>query len=472
MNVSSLEWWDKIWFFLRSRPFTLLGGLLLIVAAVPFCRRHDSEWEQVYVRAAANLWNGEQIYRLQDAYLYPPFMAFTALPFLPLSAWMSRLLWFAINTVCLLVMLRLSWQTAGGGCLKRAADLSGRERLAAILGGICGISYLQNCLAHQQTDIVLGAMLGGGCLLLTRGRTYLAATWFGLAAACKCTALLWIPYLLWRGRPFASVWVLLVAIVANLLPNIISTDPNGKLWLQTYTSDYLLPLTDSNRYVGSWGSDPIYNQSLAGLGHRWCTTVFSWSAKDGTVKQCSPLLTPDSLRVCIYSSILFLLGIVLWVCGRPFRALSKYDNDNLLPLECGMVLLLMLLLSPMSSKAHFGTVILPGFILARTALFTRARAIQAITIISVFLGLLGNKDPLGEKLYTLTLWYGVVTWQTLVLLLGCLLIYHREKARTTERVAYRRYSLGGLFGSRKYLRFGDSKAIAASNEPPVTLFSD
>jgi hypothetical protein len=81
----------------------------------------------------------------------------------------------------------------------------------------------------------------------------------------------------------------------------------------------------------------------------------------------------------------------------------------------------MLLLSPMSSKAHFGTLLVPGFCLARVAMTSRSRALGAIVLGSVFLAVVSNKDPLGERLYTLSLWYGVVTWQTMLLLTGCLI---------------------------------------------------
>jgi hypothetical protein len=115
-----------------------------------------------------------------------------------------------------------------------------------------------------------------------------------------------------------------------------------------------------------------------------------------------------------------MLSGVLWVCGRPFRKLTGEPDGQRQALEAGIVLLLMLLLSPMSSKAHFGTLIVPGFCLARGALNSRSRLLGSVLLGSILLGLASNKDPLGERLYTLSLWYGVVTWQTLLLVIGCL----------------------------------------------------
>lgn len=415
--------------WIKTHPFTALSAVLLVAVAIVFCRRRDSEWEQVYLPAAAHLRNGEDIYRMSEGYLYPPFMALTALPFLALPTPLPRLLWFTVNAVCLLALLRWSWRLAGGGPLEGPGNVSARERLVAVFGSLCGLSYLENCLAHQQTDIVIGAMLVGGCVLLSRGRTMWAATALGMAAACKCTALLWVPYLLWRGRFRAAVWLVVVALGVNLLPDLVSPAPGTHFWLGEYVSRFLKPLTASDHYIGTWASDAVYNQSLTGLGQRWCTTTWKWEPTDCTIWPRSPLLRPQMLRVWVYGLELSILAAVLWICGRPFRKLDEGTGESRQALECSMVLLLMVLLSPMSSKAHFGTLVLPGFCLARAVLHPRSaerhprRLLTGLLVITVGLGLLCNKDPLGERLYTLSLWYGVVTWQTLLLLAGCMLAY-------------------------------------------------
>jgi hypothetical protein len=371
-------------------------------------------------------------------------MAMTALPFVALPSPLPRLVWFGINIVSLLALLRWGWRLAGGGrlegpssvqneecrmqkekttgfsfCILYSSFCIDKERLAALLGCLCGIFYIENCLAHQQTDVVIAAVLAGGCLLLCRGQPLLAATSFGLAAACKCTALLWVPYLIWRGR---------VALGVNLLPDLISSAPGGRPWFVEYASRFLKPLTASDHYIGTWGTDPAYNQSLTGMAQRWCTTTWMWRANDCTIDPRPPLLRSQTLRAGVYGVELSLLAVVLWICGRPFRKRIDNGEGSLSALECGMVLLLMVLLSPMSSKAHFGTLVVPGFCLARAAFHSRSQLLKAVLAGSVLLGLLCNKDPLGERLYTLSLWYGVVTWQTLLLLIGCLLVYRQKRA--------------------------------------------
>jgi hypothetical protein len=428
MNAPFPLWRVQFGGWIKTHPYTVAAAVLLLVLAVGFCRRQQSEWEEVYIPAANHLRKGEDMYRREEGYWYPPFMAWTALPFLALPPPLPRLAWLLANGVCLLALLRWSWRLAGGGRLQGSSAAKGGEHVAAVLGCLCGVFYIQNCLAHQQTDLVLAAALAGGCLLLVRGRPLLAATALGLAAACKCTALLWIPYLLWRRRPLAAGWLLVVALGLNLLPDLVSSAPEGKVWLQTYTSRFLEPLTAADHYVGTWGSDPAYNQSLAGMGQRWCTTTWTWGESDCTIDPRPPLLRPQWLRAVVYGGEVVLLLAVFWSCGRPLQKIGAVCGERDQALECGIVLLLMLLLSPMSSKAHFGTLLVPGFCLARAAVGSRSRLLWSVLLAAVVLAVLSNKDPLGERLYTLSLWYGVVTWETLLLLAGCVLALRQGQA--------------------------------------------
>jgi hypothetical protein len=98
-------------------------------------------------------------------------------------------------------------------------------------------------------------------------------------------------------------------------------------------------------------------------------------------------------------------------------------------LEGGILLLLMLLLSPMSSKAHFGVLVLPGFCLARAAVRSRSPWLWGTLLGAAILASTGSKGVLGNRLYTLSLWAGTTTWGTLFLLAGCCQVLRQERAR-------------------------------------------
>jgi hypothetical protein len=423
--------------WLLDHPYTAAGVLVLAALSVPFLTRDDSEWEYVYVRAAHELRAGHDIYQADIGNSYPPFATLAALPFNALPPRAERCLWLAVNFGCLVFMLRGAWRLAGGGPLQGGARAPRRAHLAAVLGALCGAVYLQNSLAHQQTDVVLGAALIAGCLALRGERSLVAATCFGLAAAVKCTPLLWAPYLVWRRRPLAAAWLVAVALGVNLLPDLVQAPESGRLWLAEYYHRYLRPLGAADHYVGTWHSDLVYNQSLAGAAQRWLTTTWEWAPADCVVGGRPGHVGPRALTVVVYGIEALLVLLTLAVCRRPFRPLQA-DAPAAVgrnALEYSTVLLLMLLLSPMSSKAHFGVLILPGFCLARASLVDNRRLLLPVLAAAVLLAVASNKDPLGERLYTLSLWLGCVTWQTLLLLAGCLTLMARGDSEVSPHVS-------------------------------------
>lgn len=417
--------------WLRRHPYTLVAGIGLLLLTVPLMRRQDSEWENVFIGAARDLVEGRDLYHGPGGYLYPPFMAWTALPFLPLAQPWQRGLWLLLNAVCLVVLIRMAWRLAGGPRLQ-PGPVSWGEHGAALLGALAGLCYLQNCMAHFQTDVLIGLLLVAGCALLLRERSLSAATCFGVAAACKCTALLWTPYLLWRRRPVAALWVVVVAVGVNFLPDLVHRSPTGRPWLGDFIVRFLSPMTGSDYYAATWGTAPIYNQSLCGSLQRWLTTTWSWQTDDCVVLDLASPIRPGPLRVLALGIELALVGVVLAVCGRPFRRLDPEGGGKQQVLECALVLALMLLLSPVSSKAHFGVLVLPGFCLARAALVEEktkhSRLLMLVLLAATVSAVLSNKDPLGERLYTVVLWLGSVTIHTLLLLVGCLMVVWKQRS--------------------------------------------
>jgi hypothetical protein len=403
--------------------------MALLVVLIQVGLRHQSEWEEVYLKAAQHLRERADAYRVEDGYLYPPFTAWAAQPLVSLPHEMQRGFWLVLNGFCLWFLVTAAWKVAGGDRLQGSTKGPREEYLAAALGLLCGVFYLHNCLVHHQTDVLIGALLLGGCLALVRGRFLIGATGFGLAAAMKCTALLWAPYLLWRGRPLVAVWVVIVALGVNFLPDLTNPSPTGRSWLLTYGSRFLQPLTEPTHYPGTWGSELIYNQSLSGAATRWLTTSWEWDEKDCVIRPRSQSSEPGVVRKLVYSFEALLLVLILGASGRPFRQpLEGQDRGpSAQALEYGLVLLLMLLLSPMSSKAHFGVLVLPGFCLARAAVAFGGRALWTTLGAAVTCAVLANKDPLGERLYTLTLWYGNVTWNALFLLIGCGIVLWKRR---------------------------------------------
>jgi hypothetical protein len=410
--------------WVRAHPYTVLTAILLIAYSVPFQLRKRSEWHEVYMAAGGRLLSGEPLYE-QTAeclgYVYPPFAALIAAPFTLLPHPVARATWYLVNAFCLVQMLRWAWQLSGGGLLQ-GARTNAREHLICFLGLSCGLSYAINCLAHQQTDILIGALMMGGCLALSRSKGMVAATAFGLAAAIKCTPLLWAPYLLWRGRWKEAAWLACVAVGVNLLPNLFSAPEPGKLWLADWTSRYLLPMKDANYYPGTWASSIIYNQSMAGTVNRWTVTDWQWTTSDCDIVDRPDPPNPRMLQFLVYGSELALGAGMLWVLGRrrlPESSTLEESVPTEMAVEFSVVFLMMLLLSPMSNTQHFLTLVLPAFCLARMATVNGQRTPGILLLAAIAVRATVINGLWGERFSTLCLWMGSVTGSAVLLLAGC-----------------------------------------------------
>jgi hypothetical protein len=407
--------------WLRTHPWTLLAVLILLIHAVPFLLKHHSEWDEVYLRAAGRLLYGGDVYRFEDGYSYPPFMAWLAIPFVFLPQAVSRALWLGINIGCLVGMWRLAWRLTGGGALKGNQATDKREHLICFLGIACSVRYALNGIAHHQTDLVISVLLLGGCWMLSHRRDWSAASCFGLAAAMKCTALLWCPYLLWKGKWKAAGWVVTLAVGVNLLPNLVRPPERGGLWLEDWLTRYIRPLTAADHNPGDWGSWIIYNQSIAGAANRWLTTEWSWHGSQFEVTQKPDTVGPWILKCVVYGSeAILVIGAAIAMRHRRIEAEGQGGGNHFSGevLEYGLVLLLMVLLSPMSSKPHFSTLVLPGFALARLAVYEGNKMLRCLLGVALVIAALSL--PLwGPRFDFIALWQGSDMWNALLLLIGC-----------------------------------------------------
>jgi hypothetical protein len=404
------------------------------------------------------VWSGDYI-----GFIYPPFAALTAAPFALLPQQACRAAWYLVNVICIALWLRWSWRLSGGGSLQFARATDPKEHVVCFLGLVGALSYAVNCLAHQQSDLVIAALIMGGCMALSRSRGWLGATAFGLAAAMKCTALLWSPYLLWRGRWKEALWLVCVAVGVNLLPNLVSAPEPGKLYLTDWASRFLAPMQRSYYYPGVWATAPIFNQSLAGTAFRWNVQQGEWAADEFRITDRPNPLSPWTLKFLVYGADAALVLGMLFVLGR--RPLPKFAAPPASsPIELGMefsvILLLMLFLSPMSNTQHFVILLLPAFCLARLAVRQRRRTAAVLLFAAVAVRALEMKWLWGERFSTMSLWLGNVTCSALFLLLGCAWVLVTRPRSVAARQGFR---LGK--GAKLPARFHSSQTAPLIGRP-------
>jgi hypothetical protein len=410
------------WLSARVRVNARLFVVLAVCVTVPFGLRQPADWFEVYVPAAARLWTGGPLYPNPFRFVYPPLAAFLAGSFLNLPPLAGRALWLGLNAVALMVLWFGAWRLADTPMDAPAATAE-KEPLIALLGLACGIPFALDALSNQQPDLILGALIIGGCLLLEHGRALSAATLFGLAAAVKCTPLLWGPYLAWRRRWGAAGLVFVAAVGFSLLPDLVIPPMHTRPRLVEWASHHIPMLARKDVDVGSWANDISYNHSLAGLAHRLVLLSPVW---DGSGLRFSARATRPSavvLKGAVYSLglALVLLAALASRQGRCCSAArsSERGGGSFTVLEYALVCLLMLILSPMSSKPHFCTLVLPGFCLARRMFQRRELTLQLITGAALLAALVSNMDLVGKHTYTVVVWSGSVFASAALLYSGC-----------------------------------------------------
>ena len=111
------------------------------------------------------------------------------------------------------------------------------------------------------------------------------------------------------------------------------------------------------------------------------------------------LVDTITLKAVAYGMMCVMLVVSIWAALRADRVAADDGRQYTLPtrtaIEFGVVLTLALIMSPMSSKAHFGLLILPAFVLSRIAVFTKRYAIWVMLALAAVGSLAGSKISSG-----------------------------------------------------------------------------
>ncbi len=409
----------------RSAMAAVVVGLA-VYWLVRFVRFSQLQSLPVYTEAAGRMWSGTQVYlRTHDPgattapFTYPPFFA---LPFVPLSLLppVARgAIWFFITAAALVGVVVLVRR-----CVAVVLPQKAGLRLAAFwsLLTLLVARYVLAVFETQSHDLLVVLLLALTGYAACCRRDLRAGFWAGLAAACKATPLLLGPVFLWQRKYRATAVCLLAVVGATLLPDVLLPSRDGCSWCVSWYRNCLAGIRpgDTAYAEDSWSKWCEFNQSLAGTVYR-----LSVSPVPGQLNVDGRIWSPSE-RVLRYTTLALQLGIVALVGlatwpGRRAALLPAQQQGFLQYGQVGAVVCAMLLLSPMSSKAHFAALILPvSFILAD--LFTRRRDPVVVAMLALMLvaGSFTVKGIWGAHLGDQFLVRGNVCWATLACLIATL----------------------------------------------------
>jgi len=361
----------------------------------------------LYDEAAMAMLDGAST-NLPPAMAYPPLLVATYIPFSELSESFQRVAMLGVMAA-ILVFVFSTIQSMIVGKQPTKSTVVFWVLIALVAG-----RYISSPIENYSNDLLVAGILVLAIRLWASGRELWGGCTIGIATACKATPLLFLPFLLLQRRWIAAIAMFVVTIIAFELPDIFFARDSGS-WGGYWISLVMNSLTHGSegQVVTHWSSWNQLNQSLAGT----ITRLFSYASPsniDG-VHVCIAELPQSTIRILIFIARLLVFGILVLALYKPSKspiAIRRFSEGAIL--VCGM-----LLLSPMSSKAHFFILLLPVAIMIRFYLWEKKDKLVVTALIGMFLiGSLTSKGILGKEAGRFILATGSVTWCTVLAMLG------------------------------------------------------
>ncbi len=409
----------------------LLGAAavgLVVAILLPMIRSGDVGL-RVYLLAAERLLEGQAIYRSGgESFTYPPFFALFFVPFEAIPEALNRPVWYFLSVVMLGASLGLVHRSVAPMWRVSPINASGRDWVFGVGLVVLSARHLMAPIENEAHDLVVLLLLALMLDADRRGKEAATGAYAGLAVACKVTPLVFLPILLWQRRFVAAVAMVAVGAAATLLPDLVTPSADGQLWVASWYRTFLTNISPgiAAEAEGAWASWNHLNQSLAGSLHRLLTPLANPAEYQTDVSLWTP--GADGRAAIIMAAQLAVVAAVAAAAGRPGAGRPGVRPIGFRQGTIAAALCAMVLLSPMSSKAHFGVLVVPiAYGLAGLA-YRRWDWPTATALFIVFVaGTLTAKDIVGRPLGDWLLAMGSVTLVALAALFAAI-----RTQRTTD----------------------------------------
>jgi hypothetical protein len=292
-----------------------------------------------YHTAARGVLRGEleSSYRAARPYQYPPTLAVLLAPLGLLPARAASILWTAGNLALLLWTLRLSREALG-------PPVAGLDQ---VLGLLLIARAAESDFANGNANTLVLFFLILGLAVARRGSGAAGGSLLALAGLLKLAPLLLLPWILWRRRWNLALGFLIGLVLwGGVLPALVLGPlPFARAWKAFY-QETLRPLAaggEPSRGAASVRYEP--GQSLHALLHRLLSPTDATAHDEAVVKVNVADLSGRAVDV------VYLAGSAVVLAALCFRFRGKAREWE--AAEVGAVLSAMVLLSPLSRKAHF-----------------------------------------------------------------------------------------------------------------------
>ena len=406
----------------RRRRFAIvLLSLLVLVYGVKVYRK-AGDFRNFHYRGAEALSGGPVYVDEPYAITYPPFFLLVTAPYAALPFPAAKIAWYLTQAALFALLL--------GVTARLLADETGplrNRRLFWFLLILALSRFLMSHFENEQFDFVVALSVLGALLLARRGKPGWAGVCVGAGAAVKLTPLLFLAYIIYKRNYRMAFFGTGAFVLFLLLPDLLLAPfREGSLLRDWYELVIVKvnPLSGGSPWASGgkiWAPGGILNQSLSVTLLRYLSeTQVTIKGAAGGIEAASvhfAALPPGVVSKIAWAAEFALLVPVL-LFGR--RRWDRTPARSLL-LETALITVLMLLISPHTSKPHL--VILTagyGLLLADGLGPRRDRTSLLLAALSFALATLTVDGIWGRHLGDLFQAYGAITLGILVLYAGLL----------------------------------------------------
>ncbi|MCH7870707.1 MAG: DUF2029 domain-containing protein [Planctomycetes bacterium] len=347
--------WGHRGFRVESRRAATIGLLLLL--AIPFvldqvgaqirmAKHHPDLQRWLALASDVSADPAQQVYRPGGWYLYPPFFLALMRPLSGLAPWAAVLVFETLKWIALFFSLRFAWRL----CAPRDEDM---PPIVAIGSIIITWRFIWNDLGQGNVNLFILLAVLGACRLIQTRRDMAAGAVIAIAACVKVAPALLLVYFVYKGRWKSLVGAAAACVICLILAPALAYGWSDNLRLLNGWFDAVVVA-----FVDKGGVDSLHtNQSLTAIINRLFSAAVALEPDIRVTLIDLPQRARDLLRAGMGVSLLGLLG---WCCRRRR---GEQIHSLAFAAEAGLVLIVMLLMSGISWKAHFVTMLLPYVVL-------------------------------------------------------------------------------------------------------------
>ncbi len=400
----------------RPRPARVVLSLVLLAASVVVGERFlEDVLEQNTHRSggtalsdyldAGELLETRDVYALN--YSYPPAFAVAMMPLAALPRPAAAVVWYVLQLGCLAGVFLVA---------RRILEHERVRRPALALGVAFALSgrFLFNNLTHGNVNAALLLLALAAVLALQRGRPVAAGSALAAAASIKLLPLFFLGVLVVQRRVRAAVAMVAALVVLNALVPAAVLGPERALAVSRGFWD---------KMVAPYAASAVASFDERNLA--LSAALERHFVDDPAARTTSLLglraLDPESGRTFVLGVLVAIALVTLWAVRRRRAA----PNDRSLLRDFALALLVLLLVSPKTWKAHYALLFAPALVFAVELLDARVRtprrlfacalfALAALPLLASSRGVVGRelsnvlRDASVEPACVLVLWLALV----------------------------------------------------------------